>query len=107
MKAANILLSCLVIAVICGAIYFLVPAYTQYCERKSQLQKIQQKVTRNRQSKKLLQQKIHALREDPEAVERVAREKFGWCRPGEKVYHFETSPRSILPRRDTHRQDNE
>jgi cell division protein FtsB len=35
---------------------------------------------------------IDALRNDPKAVERLAREKLGLARPGETVVHFEPAP---------------
>ena len=36
-----------------------------------------------------LQAQIDELRNDPNAVERLAREKLGYARPGETVIHFE------------------
>ncbi len=38
---------------------------------------------------KQLQAQIDELRNDPNAVERLAREKLGYARPGETVIHFE------------------
>jgi hypothetical protein len=36
-----------------------------------------------------LREQIHSLQTDPDAIERVAREKLGWCREDEKIYHFD------------------
>ncbi|HKW29394.1 MAG TPA: septum formation initiator family protein [Verrucomicrobiae bacterium] len=38
---------------------------------------------------KQLQAQIDELRNDPNAIERLAREKLGYARPGETVIHFE------------------
>ena len=89
MKITNVALGSLLIAVICCSIYFILPAYTKYREHKRSLQKIEQEVRRRQEEKKALRRDVHALRNNPGAVERVAREKFGWCREGEKIYHFE------------------
>jgi cell division protein FtsB len=44
-----------------------------------------------------LQAAIRNLREDPKTVERLAREKLGYAKPGETVIYFE-KPRSQSPR---------
>jgi hypothetical protein len=36
-----------------------------------------------------LNRELRELRTDYRAIERVAREKFGMCKPGEEIYHFE------------------
>jgi len=46
---------------------------------------------------KKLQAQIDQLRNDPNAVERLAREKLGYARPGETVIRFE-SPTNAPPR---------
>ena len=38
-----------------------------------------------------LQAELNALRNDPQTVERLAREKLGYARPDETVIHFETN----------------
>ncbi|MCX8107320.1 MAG: septum formation initiator family protein [Verrucomicrobiae bacterium] len=48
-------------------------------------QKIQEAEKLNRQKKAALE----ALRNDPQAVERLAREKLGLAKPGEVVVHFQ------------------
>ena len=45
---------------------------------------------------KQLRTAIDALRYDPKAVERLAREKFGYAKPGETVIRFE-EPQTNYP----------
>lgn len=44
-----------------------------------------------------LQEKIQALKDDPKAIEGVAREELGMVKPGEDVYLFAREPELILP----------
>jgi cell division protein FtsB len=48
---------------------------------------------------KQLRSSIEALRHDPKAVERLARERLGYARPDETVVHFEAPvTNQIVPR---------
>ena len=46
---------------------------------------------------KQLQAQIDELRNDPNAIERLAREKLGYAKPGETVIRFE-APTNVPPR---------
>jgi cell division protein FtsB len=48
-----------------------------------------------------LKKELAALRTDYRAIERVARERFGLCREGEEIYHFETPAATEPTRPDT------
>ena len=41
-----------------------------------------------------LSKEIHALKTDNRVIEHVARDKFGYCRPNEKVYDFKEDVRN-------------
>lgn len=43
-----------------------------------------------------LRAEIEALRNDPATVERLVREKLGYAKPGETVFHFETNKPATL-----------
>jgi cell division protein FtsB len=45
-----------------------------------------------------LRAEVEALRGDPRAVERLAREKFGYAKPGETVVRFEAPATNAPPR---------
>ena len=47
-----------------------------------------------------LKEEIQALRDDPKAVEGVAREELGMIKPGEDVYLFSREPEVILPKEE-------
>ncbi len=69
-------------------------------QRAAQLEaRIEQVRTQNLQ----LRERIRALRNDPEAIEREARERLFLARPGETVYLLPVRPQA--PAADTPRQD--
>lgn len=70
------------------ALYFLIPAYTRYRDTKLNVDHLRQSVARQEEDIRRLRDELAALRTDHRAIERVAREKFGWCREDEKIYHF-------------------
>ncbi len=48
------------------------------------------RIQKEEESAKQLRMQIDALAHDPKAVERLARERLGYARPGETVIRFET-----------------
>ena len=79
------------IAILIGGIafYMIVPVYFDYRHTKLAITEIERSLAEQRQEALALRREITALKEDGKAIERVAREKFGWCREGEKIYHFD------------------
>ena len=72
-----------------GAGVFLLPAYAGVRQEKIKLQESLDDLQRYNQQLEKVKQQTAELRTSPVAVERVARNKFGLCREGEKIYHFE------------------
>ena len=69
-------------------VYFLWPQYLENRALAEQLDEAQQQVVINQQEIDRRRQMIDDLNNNSDAVARIAREKFGWCRPGERVYKF-------------------
>jgi cell division protein FtsB len=78
------------------AIYMILPAYTDYRQTKLSLSEIEKKLAEQQRETAELRREIDDLRKDPAAIERVGREKFGLCRDGEKIYHFD-APAGLGP----------
>jgi len=91
-KYANYVFAVAVILLCCGGLYLLVPVFTDYRQTRESLYEIRQELERQDREMQVLKREITALRSDPKAIERVAREKFGLCKDGEKVYHFDAPP---------------
>jgi cell division protein FtsB len=65
----------------------------RYNERmRQQIMRREQQVRQEEERSRQLEAGIRALRTDPRAVERIAREKLGYVRPGETRIQFEPPP---------------
>ena len=89
MKAEQYLFAAAAIVAVCAVGYFLLPVYAQYRDAKLESDKLEEKLLSVEYEYQRMQEDIHGLKTNPRAVERVAREKFGWCRADEKIYHFD------------------
>ena len=68
--------------------YYL-PLLQQNERMRADIMRLQTQLQIEEAKSKQLQAQIDELRNDPKAVERLAREKLGYARPGETVIHFE------------------
>jgi cell division protein FtsB len=57
-----------------------------------ELKNLNTKITELESRNKLLSAEIGRLKSDPFTIEKVAREKYGYLRPGDKVYRIVTLP---------------
>lgn len=92
MKAEQFLFTAAVILALCTMGYFLLPVYAEYRDARREQEKLEEKLMYLEYEYHRAQEDIHALKNNPRAIERVAREKFGWCRADEKIYHFDPPP---------------
>lgn len=69
--------------------YWILPAWRDYRKTQRDVLELRKQLAGQEKEIRRLKRDIAALKNDPYAVERVAREKFGWCRDGEKIYHFD------------------
>ena len=67
------------------------PLIQQNERMRADIMRLQTQLQIEEAKSKQLQTQIDELRNDPNAVERLAREKLGYARPGETVIHFETA----------------
>lgn len=59
---------------------------------RQELLRIETQIQREEETARHLKGAIEALRTDPKAVERLARERLGYAKPGETVIRFEETP---------------
>ncbi len=71
-----------------GAGRMLLPSYTEYNKTRQQLHEEESNLLKQQVLTEALREKNYKLQTDSRAIERVAREKFGWSRTGEKIYDF-------------------
>ena len=79
----------LVIAALLAVAVWYLPLIKQNERMRSEILRRQQNVATEEETARQIKVQIEALRNDPETVERYAREKLGLARPGETVIRFE------------------
>ncbi|MBC8326095.1 MAG: septum formation initiator family protein [Verrucomicrobia subdivision 3 bacterium] len=84
-----------VAALLAVAVWYL-PLIKQNERMRSEILRLEQEVTTEEDTARQIKIQIDALRNDPETVERYAREKLGLARTGETVIRFE-QPDSLAP----------
>jgi len=72
------------------------PLIQQNARMQRENLRLERELEKEKDKSKQLQADIDALRNDPKTVERLAREKLGYAKPGETVVRFE-SPATNAP----------
>ena len=88
MAAKHYIIAFVVVCLIIGSCIWVYPAWDEYGRARSKNLELKQRILDYEAENEHLRAEIHKLQTDPRAIERVAREKFGWCRPNEKIYDF-------------------
>lgn len=89
--ALFVLAACLAFHVVFGANGWIV-----YEKKKAEYRKVNEEVGRIQQENDRLKKQIQALRTDPKAIEKEAREQLKYTKPGEVVYVM-PAPRQEVP----------
>jgi cell division protein FtsB len=89
MKTRTALMSCVMVGLGLVGVVWLGPVYRETRATRESIGRLRTSLERQAQEIERLNRELRELRTDYRAIERVAREKFGMCRPGEEVYHFE------------------
>ncbi|MBM3831039.1 MAG: hypothetical protein FJ406_10965 [Verrucomicrobia bacterium] len=79
----------LVIAVAVGIAYLCVPLMQQNERMRQRNLDLETQIQREEDAGRQLKAGLDAQRSDPKSVERLAREKLGYARPGEVVIRFQ------------------
>lgn len=72
------------------AVVVLAPPLAEVRRLRQEIAELQEKQKAQDERFVLMRQEMDELqRGEPRAIERVAREKFGYCRPGEEIIHMD------------------
>lgn len=85
-KAEIIIIALFVLAIISGSIIQIIPVYLQKRQAERTIQEKEQALEKEKDKYRSNVQEVYDLENSPAAVEKVAREKFKYCRPGETIY---------------------
>lgn len=85
----------LVVTCFAGVVVWYLPLIRNNEAMRKEILRLEAKVAHEEETARRIESSITALRTDPKAVERVAREKLGYVKPGETMIRFEAPPRVV------------
>lgn len=85
----------IMLALLAGAA-LLLPVYRNYQKKQAELSALEKTLAEKQAESAELNRQVGALQTSPEAVEKVAREKFGLAREGETIYRY-PQPAKVKP----------
>jgi cell division protein FtsB len=91
-KLTRVVMFLLLIAGLLGVAVWYLPLIRQNERMRKRVLELDAQKQKQEEVAKQLKGSIDALRYDPKAVERLARERLGYVKPGETVIHFGESP---------------
>jgi cell division protein FtsB len=89
-KLTKVVVALLVLALLLLIGMWHLPLIRQNERMRREIMRLDELLQKEEARSKQLQAEIEALRNDPKTIERLAREKLGYARPGETVIRFET-----------------
>ena len=90
-KLTKLVLVLLLIAGMLGIAGWYLPLIRQNERMRKEVQRLDTQTQKENETERQLKASIDALRNDPKAVERLAREQLGYAKPGETVVRFEAA----------------
>jgi cell division protein FtsL len=94
-KSFGFYLFCLLVfLILLGAAILLLPVWKEFKNQENELAKLREEITTLKNERNEMLKKIADLEKSPDAVEKVAREKFKLVRPGDTVYVYPTPQKS-------------
>jgi cell division protein FtsB len=88
-KLTKLVIGLLLAAGLLLVAFWYLPLIKQNERMRKEVLRLDTQIQKEEENAKQLKTSIDALRNDPKAVERLAREKLGYAKPGEIVFRFE------------------
>jgi cell division protein FtsB len=89
MLIGRILKIALVVLISAGCLYILKPGFTKYIEHRNESKRLEAEIKELEVERVRLEKEMRALQEeDPEYIERLAREQLHLSKPGETIFRF-------------------
>ena len=87
-RLTHLVIGLIVLACLLGVFFWYLPVFQQNARMREHILVLEKQVKMEEQKHELLEAAVRNLREDPKTVERLAREKLGYAKPGETVIYF-------------------
>jgi cell division protein FtsB len=88
-KLSRVIVFLLCIAGLLGVALWYLPLIKQNERMRRVVLQLDTQIAKVEENNRQLKTSIEALRRDPKAVERLARERLGYVKPGETMIHFD------------------
>ena len=99
-KLTRVVIFLLFLAGILGVAVWYLPLIERNQNTRKEILRLDKEIQREQEQKKQLRAAIESLQRDPKAVERLARERLGYAKPGETVILFEAPSTNSAPNSD-------
>lgn len=96
-KLTRVVVFLLLLAGILGVAVWYLPLIRQNERMRREVLRLQEQKQKEEEIQKQYKASIDALRYDPKAIERLARERLGYAKPDEKVIIFESPATNQFP----------
>lgn len=90
-KLTRVVIGLLLLAFLVAIGVWYLPLIRQNERIRREVMRLDAQVQQETEAKRQLNAQVEALSNDPKAIERLAREKLGYAKPGETVIRFETT----------------
>lgn len=98
-KLTRVVIGLLLMAFLVAVGVWYLPLIRQNEAMRREVLRLDAQVQHEAEAKRQLSATVESLSNDPKAIERLAREKLGYAKPGETVIRFETPVTNSLPAR--------
>ena len=96
-KLSRVVVFLLFVAGLLGVALWYMPLIQKNERYRQRIMELDDKIAKNREISRQLRASIDALSHDPRAVERLARERLGYAKPGETIIRFIESTNYVAP----------
>src|SRR5690606_3937625 len=96
-RLTQLMIALLVLASFMAVFFWYLPLFQKNARMRKHILQLEDQIQVEARKKAELEMTIWNLRDDPKTVERMAREKLGYAKPGETVIFFEPPRQSFSP----------
>jgi len=94
-KLRRVVIFLLVVAGLLGIAFWYLPLIKQNERMRKEVLRLDTQIQKEEESSRQLKTSVETFRNDPKAVERLARERLRYAKPGETVIVFEETNRAV------------
>ena len=96
-KLTRVVIVLILAAIVLGVAVWYLPLIRQNERMRQQILKLNDQIAEQENAMKDLRTAIESLHSDTQALERLARERFSYGKPGETIIRFEDVPTNTAP----------